>query len=897
MKNNLIAALARFLVLLCVGLPHALWAADNDVTLGVLAFRPKAETLARWQPTADYLASRIGRPVRLEALGYAELEAALSRHRLDFVLTNPGHYVLMTKRNGLSSPLATLIEEQNGQPLHQFGGVIVVRSDRRDINTLADLRGRTVATPDVGSLGGYQAEAYEMVQAGLPMPGSVKLLVTGMPHDRVIDAVLEGRADAGFVRTGLIEKMRQEGRLGPGRLKILNRRAAAGFPFLLSTSLYPEWPFAAMPHVDEDLARRVAAALYTMPFKHPASLHGGYYGWAIPSDYEPVRAVLQELRLPPYDRPPSFTWQDIFDKHRSAIVIGLVGLASVVGLLILLGIRHRQLRTQEQRLAESELRLRQFADNSNMVFWVRTQDEMLYINKAYETVWGRSRESLYQAPWSFADSLHPEDRERVLAAFEVEKADPGTFDQQFRILHMDGTVRWIHSRTFPIRDETGRIIRTSGVAEDITLRKAAEIALRQEAETRRRLLGALGEGVYGVAQDGRCTFVNPAAVAMLGFDEAELLGKDSHGLIHHHLPNGHPYPEADCPIFLTLQDGRPRHTDEWFFKRDGSGFPVEMTAAAMERDGVRYGAVVVFRDISERHAAQARDRLLVSALEAAANAILITDPEARIEWVNLAFEALTGFTRDESVGKRPAELVKSGVQDKGFYEAMWNTILAGKTWRGELVNKKKDGTLYDEELIIAPVLDESGQIQHFVGIKQDISERKRLEAELQQLATTDPLTGLPNRRHFLAMLEKEAARMQRSGSGSAALLMLDLDHFKLVNDNYGHAAGDKVLRSFAERVRDSLRKTDHAGRLGGEEFGVLLYGTERQGAVEFAERLRERIEAGEAEVGDGRTLRITVSIGVTQLSGDDVSADSALARADDALYRAKDGGRNRVEWA
>lgn len=897
MKNNMANALLRFLLLLCIAWSQGVWASGNVVTLGVLAFRPKPEMLARWQPTADYLSSRIGRPVKLEALDYPELERAVAGHQLDFVLTNPGHYVLMTKRNGLSSPLATLIAEQNGQALHEFGGVIVTRSDRSDINTLADLRGKTVATTDVGSLGGYQAEAYEMIRAGLPMPDSVKLLQIGMPHDQVIAAVLDGRADAGFVRTGLIESMRREGRLGLGRLKVLHSRTEAGFPFLLSTRLYPEWPFAAMPHVDEELARQVAAALYTMPFRHPASLRGGYYGWAIPSDYEPVRALLQELRLPPYDQPPSFTWQDVFNKHRSSAVIGLAGLVAVVGLLVLLGVRHRQLRVQEQRVAESELRLRQFADNSNLVFWVRTQDEMLYINKAYETVWGRSRESLYQAPWSFADSIHPEDRTRVLAAFEAEQANPGTFDQQFRILHMDGTVRWIHSRTFPIRDENGRIIRTSGVAEDITQRKLVEIALQQEAETRKRLLGALGEGVYGVAQDGRCTFVNPAAVAMLGFSEAELLGKDSHALIHHHRPDGAPYPEEDCPIFKTLQDGELRHTDEWFFKQDGTAFPVEMTVAAMERDGERNGVVVVFRDIGERDAAQARDRLLVSALEAVANGIVITDQEAHIEWVNRAFEHLTGFSREEAIGRRPAELVKSGVQEKPFYESMWKTIMAGETWRGEVVNKKKDGTLYDEELIIAPVLDGVGRIQHFVGIKQDISARKKLEAELQDMATTDPLTSLPNRRHFLAMLEKETARMQRSGQGSAALLMLDLDHFKLVNDNYGHAAGDKVLRCFAERVRDSLRKSDLAGRLGGEEFGVLLYDTDRQGAVEFAERLRERIESAETEVGDGSTLRITVSIGVTPLSGADVSADTALARADSALYRAKDAGRNRVEWA
>jgi diguanylate cyclase (GGDEF)-like protein/PAS domain S-box-containing protein len=766
MKFDLFRSLRRLCILATFFICPLAIANSAPVTLGVLAYRPKPDTLSRWQPTADYLSAQTGRSVVLAALTYPELEAAIQQRRVDFVLTNPAHYVLMTKRNGLSSPLATLVELDNGLPLSVFGGVIVTRAGRSDIAKLADLKGRTIATPDTGSFGGYQTQAYELAKAGIRIADDINLLITGMPHDTALHAVLEGRADAGFIRTGVLEALIRSGRIEASQVTVLNRKTVPDFPFLLSTRLYPEWPIAAMPQTDEHLAQDVAKALFSLQAGHSAARLGQYHGWAIPTDYEPVRMMMQELRLPPFDQTPHFTWKDILEKHGLIITLGGLAGGAIVILLFMLAARQKQLRMQEQRLADE----------------------------------------------------------------------------------------------------------------------------------REQLLAALGEGVYGVDQAGNCTFANSAALAMLGYQKEELLGQDQHRLIHHHHPDGEPYAHAQCPIYLTLHDGRVRRGEEWFFRKDGSGFPVEMTTAPIERAGERIGAVVAFHDISQRQAALARDRLLVSALEAAANGIVITDPDARIEWVNPAFETLTGYRREEVMGIRPAELVKSGLHDQAFYSTMWQTILAGQTWRGEIINKKRDGSLYNEELIIAPVLDESGVVRHFVGIKQDISERKRLEAELLQLATTDSLTGLPNRRQFLALLEQESARQKRCSEPARSLLMLDLDHFKQINDCHGHAAGDAVLRHFADLVRANLRKTDLAGRLGGEEFAILLIGSDLASASEFAEGLRKEVAADLVEF-DGKTLRVNVSIGVTQLSAADASADVTLARADTALYLAKERGRNRVESA
>jgi diguanylate cyclase len=182
---------------------------------------------------------------------------------------------------------------------------------------------------------------------------------------------------------------------------------------------------------------------------------------------------------------------------------------------------------------------------------------------------------------------------------------------------------------------------------------------------------------------------------------------------------------------------------------------------------------------------------------------------------------------------------------------------------------------------------------HAVGIVRDETEQQAREDELRRLATTDPLTELFNRRHFLARMEQELERLQRYAEPTA-LLMMDLDEFKQVNDTRGHAAGDAVLRHFAVVARHALRKIDLLGRLGGEEFGALLPGTDLEGAHLLADRLRQVVADSPATTMAGM-IRITVSIGVTLFMPTDLSSDTILARADRALYRAKDQGRNRVE--
>lgn len=328
--------------------------AAEPVKIGVLAYRSKPQTLAQWQPLTAALKQAIpDRDFVIEALTYPELDTAVASRQLDFVLTNSSHYVLLSKHSGLSSPLATLADDADGLAVSVFGGVIFHRADDASIDKLADLKGATIAAASTESLGGYQMQVYELGRAGIHLPQDVQLFITDMPQDNVVEAVLAGRAKAGFVRSGLLEAMAREGRLDMARIRIVNRQNLPGFPVLVSTRLYPEWPFAALPHIDENLARRVAAALFVLEQNSAATRAIGIHGFVIPADYTPVADMLRELRMPPFDVVPEFTLADVWSQYRWQLIAALIACGLILFLFLRLLWTIIELKRAEEALHKS----------------------------------------------------------------------------------------------------------------------------------------------------------------------------------------------------------------------------------------------------------------------------------------------------------------------------------------------------------------------------------------------------------------------------------------------------------------------------------------------------------------------------------------------------------------
>jgi diguanylate cyclase (GGDEF)-like protein/PAS domain S-box-containing protein len=285
----------------------------------------------------------------------------------------------------------------------------------------------------------------------------------------------------------------------------------------------------------------------------------------------------------------------------------------------------------------------------------------------------------------------------------------------------------------------------------------------------------------------------------------------------------------------------------------------------------------------------AQQSLLAKALASTASAIFITDGAGQIVWINDAFSRLSGYGPEDAIGHTPA-ILQSGKQNYAFYTQLWETLLEGKVWQGEIIDQRKDGSLYTVDEIITPLFDQQGQITHFIAIQHDITQQKRLGEQDRHLAYHDALTDLPNRTHFLTMQQQAISHAKRT-QHMLATLFLDLDRFKPVNDDFGHHMGDLLLAAVAERLRAALRQSDAIARFGGDEFAILLTSLpDTEAAVALARKLLDAL--ARPFVLRGQKIEIGASIGIAIYPTDGEDPETLLMNADKAMYQAKYRGGN-----
>jgi diguanylate cyclase (GGDEF)-like protein/PAS domain S-box-containing protein len=435
------------------------------------------------------------------------------------------------------------------------------------------------------------------------------------------------------------------------------------------------------------------------------------------------------------------------------------------------------------------------------------------------------------------------------------------------------------------------------IVNDISAQKAMEDALRESEERFRSYyeLGLIGMAI--VAPDKRWVQFNDRLCEILGYSRQELSVKTWDELTH---PDDL---EANMVQFQRAALGEVEGYSicKRYIRRNGKIVHALVSAKNVRRaDGsVKYFMTMV-QDITERQQAEEtlreREAILRSITDSAQDAIVMMDPEGRVSFWNPAAESIFGYRREEVLG----QIVHQFLAPERYHDAYHKAFPEfHRTGRGNAIGKTlgvharcKDGTEIATAISLSAVRIQNQW--HAVGILRDETERQAREQELKRLATTDHLTGLANRRHFLGGMELELERFKRYAKPTA-LLMLDLDHFKQVNDTYGHATGDAVLKHFASITLTVLRRTDLVGRLGGEEFAALLPDTDLDGALHLAERLRWALACLPLPLEEGRKVALTVSIGVTPFFAADSEVNVILIRADQALYRAKQTGRNRVE--
>ena len=427
----------------------------------------------------------------------------------------------------------------------------------------------------------------------------------------------------------------------------------------------------------------------------------------------------------------------------------------------------------------------------------------------------------------------------------------------------------------------------------------------------RGIFESAGRAIVLTDATGLIRYFNPAAQQMLGYTWDEVVGRETPLIFH--LPEeiearaaalsvAHGMATSpDFSVFIVGLGAEASHLDaDWtFVRKDGSRLPVSLTVSQLKGDGGEIeGYLGIAADISQRRQLEQDLRIAAIAFESQA-AIMVTDASQCILQVNQAFSRLTGYTAEEAIGQRPS-MLKSGWQDAAFYVDMWRELSETGHWQGEIWNRRKNGEIFPEWLTISGVRDSWGKLTHFVSTFSDISNLKVAESEIHHLAFYDPLTAMPNRRLLLNRLEKSCSTSRRSGQ-HGALLMIDLDHFKTLNDTLGHDVGDRLLVEVAMRLADCIREGDTAARLGGDEFIVMLdnLGRDAESAGVQAEIVAEKIRLELARPyllqADTEYFR-SASVGISLFHGHDKTVDVLLKQADIALYKAKDAGRNTIRF-
>lgn len=466
------------------------------------------------------------------------------------------------------------------------------------------------------------------------------------------------------------------------------------------------------------------------------------------------------------------------------------------------------------------------------------------------------------------------ERQRLIETLK-RNSDCPNLETRFRC--KNGNIIWgLMSASIILIDDEPCIL---SITRDITDRKLAERELRLAQFT----LDQAPDAVYRMSSDGRFLYVNETASRSLGYSVEELLTM-SVANIDLNLPFG------DLPkLVQATKDAGIIRMESAHRSKDGHIFPVEVVVSYIEYEGKDYHCSFV-RDITERKLAEENLKITASVFEISQEAIIITDGENKILDVNPAFIRITGYSRDEVIGTNP-KLLSSGKQDKNFYARLWKSINENGSWQGEIWNRRKSGDIYPEMLSISVLRDSEGKIIRHVAVFSDISKLKEHEAELVRVAHFDALTSIPNR-ILLADRMKQAILQTPRDQCMMGVCYLDLDGFKPINDALGHQAGDEVLIEIARRISATIRGGDTVARLGGDEFVVLLLGLSKgEECVATLERLLAAI-AEPIKVKE-RTVNVSASIGVSIYPLDEEDPDTLLRHADQAMYVAKQSGKNR----
>ncbi|MDO8931028.1 MAG: EAL domain-containing protein, partial [Rhodocyclaceae bacterium] len=591
----------------------------------------------------------------------------------------------------------------------------------------------------------------------------------------------------------------------------------------------------------------------------------------------------------------------------------------------------------EEELRRSEQRFRDVAEASADWIWeVDAAGRYTYVSEGVKRMLGYAPDEVVgKTPFDF---MAPAEARRIGELFGSIAAQKTSFSElENTVLDKNGMPHITLTSGMPILDAAGELVGYRGIDRDISTRRAAENRVKRLTNLYAALSACNQAIVRCTSQDELfrdiCRDVTQfggmkmAWIALLDATSRQVAVAASHGAGLEYLDDIHISADADDPygrgpIGTAIREGRPvlnldflndPLSAPWHERAAKFGF-CSMASLPLRCDGRIVGAFNLYADeanaidddarrlleematdISYALAGFERDaavKLAAEVFEQGKEGIMITDTHGRIVRVNRAFSEISGYGEAEALGQG-ANLLSSGRHDREFYREMWQAIDTTGHWQGEIWNRRKDGHVYPEWMAISRVLDGNGQPSHYVGIFSDITQHKEVETRIRRLAHFDALTGLPNR-VLLNDRARHAISMAQRSHEQLAVLFVDLDHFKNINDTLGHRIGDELLIEVGKRMKIVVREEDTISRQGGDEFIVVLPGTDAGGAAHVARKLIEAIAV--AFKVEQYELVVTPSLGIAMYPSDGEDFETLSKCADTAMYRAKQEGRNTFRF-
>lgn len=549
-------------------------------------------------------------------------------------------------------------------------------------------------------------------------------------------------------------------------------------------------------------------------------------------------------------------------------------------------------RQAEELLRESEQHFRTLANSGTALIWTSGIDKGCnYFNEPWLRFTNRTIQQERGDGWT--KGVHPEDLNHCLETYASAFDKREHFSMEYRLLHADGNYYWLQDNSNPRYDVNGNFIGYIGFCHDITERKLNEHRRRQSEEKLRAFLNNISDTIWLIDSDLNISYVSPNVSGLLGFSANELVGSSSVNIIH---PDDMAI-VAKAQQFVMRNPGQAHTIQYRVHHKAGRWIFVESNGVNLLNNSDINGVLVSMRDISERKQIETDLRIAAIVFESQ-EGMFVTNAQNEILRVNSAFTTITGYRAEDIVGQNP-RILQSGHHTADFYQSMWAYINQTGAWEGEIWNRRKNGDIFPEHLTITAVKDSDGIVANYVATLTDITQSKAAALEIERLAFYDSLTGLPNRQLLRDRLIPALANSHRSGQ-KGALLFIDLDNFKTLNDTLGHDMGDILLKKVAQRLESCVREGDTVARLGGDEFVVMLEDLSEQ-ALEAAaqtEVIGHKILAtlNQPYWLDTHSYDSTCSIGATLFYSHEQSIDELLKQADIAMYQAKTSGRNALSF-